>query len=106
MKHIYPSLQFCLPLSDGRSVCLYSDVEKTCKSFAEFSKKDADRYRELYKMCYECVDEFIGPATYAPPLSIMEAVTKMQATEVGRTVMEYSVLAAVKSVPEMAGVVL
>jgi phytoene dehydrogenase-like protein len=36
------------------------------------------------------VDEFIGPATYAPPLSIIDAVTKMQATKAGRLVMEYS----------------
>lgn len=90
VKHIHPSLQFCLPLSDGRSVRLYSDVEKTCKSFAEFSKKDAESYRELYHLCKKCVDEFIAPATYAPPLSIIDTVVKMQASDVGKTVMEYS----------------
>ena len=30
VKHVYPSLQFVLPLSDGRCLCLYSDVDKTC----------------------------------------------------------------------------
>ena len=90
VKHIYPPLQFVMPLSDGRAVCIYSDVEKTCANFAQFSKHDAASYRDLAKMCHECVDEFIGPATYAPPLSIIDAVTKMQATEAGKIVMEYS----------------
>ena len=89
-KHIHPELQFVLPLSDGRSVCLYADVEKTCANFARFSKKDAESYREFHKLAKQCVDEFIGPATYAPPMPIMEAVVKMQSNEVGRTVMEYS----------------
>ena len=90
VKHIYPPLQFVMPLKDGRAVCIYSDVEKTCANFAQFSKRDAESYRELAKMSQECVDEFIGPATYAPPLSIIDAVTKMQATKAGRLVMEYS----------------
>ena len=99
-KHIHPELQFVLPLSDGRSVCLYTDVEKTCANFALFSKKDAASYREFHKLAKQCVDEFIGPATYAPPVSIMEAVVKMQSQEVGRTVMEYSEKTALEIVHE------
>lgn len=90
VKHILPPLQFAMPLKDGRTVCIYSDIERTCANFAQFSQKDADSYRKLAKLCHDCVDEFIGPATYAPPHSIIDAVTKMQATEAGRTVMEYS----------------
>lgn len=90
VKNIHPSLQFALPLSDGRCVCLYSDVDKTCENFARFSKRDDESYRELYYLARECVNEFIAPATYVPPLPILDAVVKMQSTEVGRTVMEYS----------------
>jgi len=42
LQFIRPELQFALPLSDGRSLCLYTDVEKTCQSIAQFSQKDAD----------------------------------------------------------------
>ena len=89
-SHIYPSLQFALPLSDGRSVCIYSDLEKTCESFAKFSKKDADTYRELYHTLKRYMDEFLAPATYALPSPTLDAVVKMQSTQTGKEVMEYS----------------
>jgi len=45
IKYIRPEHQFCMPLSDGNSISIYTDVEKTCQSIAKFSKKDADSYR-------------------------------------------------------------
>ena len=47
LHHIYPALQFALPLSDGSCLCMYNDIEKTCSSIARFSRKDAESYREL-----------------------------------------------------------
>src|SRR3990172_479333 len=32
VRYVHPALQFALPLADGRTVCLYNDVEKTCAS--------------------------------------------------------------------------
>lgn len=100
VKHIYPPLQFAMPLSDGRAVCIYADVERTCANFARFSQRDAASYRDLARMSYDCVDEFIGPATYAPPLSIIDSVIKMQATKAGKLVMEYSEKTAQEIVEE------
>jgi len=88
--HIQPDLQFSLPLSDGRSLCLYSDVEKTCESFAKISPKDADNYREFYHMAQRCVEDFIAPATYVPAVPTLDQVKILQGSEVGREVMEYS----------------
>jgi phytoene dehydrogenase-like protein len=90
VKHIYPSLQFALPLSDGRCVCLYSDVEKTCNSIARFSQRDADSYRELYHICKRCMDEFIAPATYVPPVPALDQLVTLQKFDVGREILEYS----------------
>ncbi len=90
LKHIRPSLQFALPLSDGKCVCLYTDVEKTCQSLAAFSKKDAAAYRELYHTAARAVEEFIAPATYAPPVPALDQVVKLQTTEAGREIMEFS----------------
>ncbi len=89
-KHIFPSLQFAMPLSDGRCLSVYSDVEKTCKSFAQFSKADAEGYRELYNLAKTCVDDFIAPATYVPAEPILEQVVQLQSSEVGKTVLEYA----------------
>jgi len=88
--HVRPSLQFAMPLSDGRCVKLYNDVESTCKSFAQFSQSDADSYRELHEIARNCVDNFIAPATYVPAMPTLDQVVQLQSSEVGRIVMEFS----------------
>ncbi|HUT84498.1 MAG TPA: NAD(P)/FAD-dependent oxidoreductase [Thermodesulfobacteriota bacterium] len=90
VKHIYPDLQFAMPLLDGRCLCLYKDVERTCKSFAQFSQKDAESYREFYKLTKRCMDEFIGPATFVPPMGALDQIVRLKKTEIGRIVMEFS----------------
>ena len=90
VRHLAPDPVFVLPLSDGRAVCIWRDLERTCQGFERFSKRDADSYRELAQVARRCVEEFIAPATYAPPLPTLEAVSKMQSHETGRLVMEYS----------------
>jgi phytoene dehydrogenase-like protein len=87
IKYIRPELQFALPLSDGRSLCLYTDVEKTCQSIAQFSQKDADSYREMNKRFYDLVNDFIGPATYCPPLPPLEQTIQLEESgEVGKEI--------------------
>jgi phytoene dehydrogenase-like protein len=71
VKHIYPFLQFALPLPDGKCVCLYSDVDKTCDSIAKFSQRDADNY-------------------YVPPVPARDQLVKLQTTEIGREIAELS----------------
>lgn len=90
IKHIYPPLQFAMPLADGRCLCLYTDLDKTCESIAKFSKKDADTYREVYHRYKEYVQYFVAPATYHPALPLLDAVTKMQETDIGRELFEIS----------------
>ena len=88
IRHVYPPLQFAMPLSDGRCLCLYSDLDKTCESIAKFSKKDADTYREVYHRYKDYVQYFVAPATYYPASPLLEAVTKMQQTDIGRELFE------------------
>ena len=90
VRHIYPSLQFVMPFPDGKSLAIYSDPELTCKSIEKFSKRDAKSYRDLFARSRKMVDEFIAPATYAPPLPALEAVVKMQSSDIGREIMEFS----------------
>lgn len=85
VKHIWPDLQVAMPLSDGRCVCIYRDVEKTCASLAKFSKKDADGYRDMHRRYDEYMKNMLGPQTYVPidPAPIMAARAEM--TELGRS---------------------
>jgi phytoene dehydrogenase-like protein len=90
VKHIYPPLQFALPLSDGKCVCIYSDPERTFNSIARFSKHDADSYRDLYHRCRQAVDDFIAPATYVPAVPTLDQVVKLQQSDIGREISEYA----------------
>lgn len=72
LKFIYPPVQFACLFSDGESLCLYSDLEKSCQSIARFSKKDADAYREFYNFTEEAMNLFLAPATYVNPLPSLE----------------------------------
>ncbi|MFC1824300.1 phytoene desaturase family protein [Thermodesulfobacteriota bacterium] len=89
-RHIYPSLQFHMPLSDGRSVCIYSEVEKTCESLAQFSKHDADAYRELFEKCDRYTDGFLAPSTFIPPMSALDQAQKLYQNELGAELMSFT----------------
>jgi len=88
IKYIRPEHQFCMPLLDGNSISIYTDVEKTCQSIAKFSKKDADSYRTTVKRFQKLVDEFMAPATYLPSLPALDAVMGMERTEWGKDLNE------------------
>ncbi len=90
IKFIRPELQFAMPLPDGRSLCIYTDVEKTCKSIAQFSKKDADSYRDMSKRFFNISNDFIGPATYCPPMPPLEQTIQLEESgEVGKEINKY-----------------
>jgi len=90
VKHIFPELQVVLPLSDGRCLCMYQDVDKTCESIARFSKKDADAYRSMHSKYDELMREILGPQTYVPPESALIMAAKMEETQLGRELAELS----------------
>ncbi len=90
VKHIFPELQVAMLLSDGSSLCLYQDVDKTCKSIAQFSKKDADSYRDMHAKYDEMMREILGPQTYVPPEAALIMAAKMEKTQLGRELSELS----------------
>jgi len=87
-KHVYPDLQVVMPFADGKALCLYSDVDRSCDSIARFSSKDAETYREVYHKFNTYMDEFLAPATYARPVAALEQVLALERTEVGREISE------------------
>jgi phytoene dehydrogenase-like protein len=90
VKFVYPDLQFALPLSNGKSVCIYKDVERTYASLAKFSQKDAETYREIYHKFHQQVDCFTAAATYVPPMPAPLQAAMLDATELGREITSYS----------------
>jgi phytoene dehydrogenase-like protein len=90
LKHIYPPLQFAMPLRDGRCLCLYSDVEKTCHSLENFSTEDARVYREVALKYSQYVDSFMAPATYVQARPVLDQAVALERTPLGREISELS----------------
>ena len=90
VKYVWPELQWALPLSSGKSVCIYRDVDRTCESIAQFSKKDAEAYREIYHKFDRMMVGFLGPATYVDPIPAPLQAARLDASELGRDVTEFS----------------
>nr|XP_061806011.1 pyridine nucleotide-disulfide oxidoreductase domain-containing protein 2-like [Nerophis lumbriciformis] len=51
---------------EGQGIIVYKDVDKTCDSIAEYSAKDAKRYREIYEEFGEIQDGVIK-GMFSPP---------------------------------------
>ena len=90
VKYVYPDLQFALPLSSGKSVCIYRDVDRTCASLANFSQKDADTYREVYHKFQKQMDSFLAVATYVDPMPAPLQAAMLESSELGREISSYS----------------
>jgi len=81
LEHVYPEVQFAMTFADSSSVCIYSDVDRTCKSFERFSKKDAEAYRDFCSRAQKMMDEFIAPATYVQPIAALDQLPKLARAE-------------------------
>lgn len=101
LKFIHPDVVMSMPLSDGRSISIYSDLDKTCASIAQFSKHDADAYRETYHLFQKFMDVFLAPATYVRAHSAFEAIIKMEMGETTRLLRTYQEKSAKQIVDEI-----
>src|SRR5919108_2919962 len=68
VRYVYPEAQYALVLRDGRSLVLYKDLERTCTQIAQFSKRDADAYRDLYRR-FESMLPMLMEASFQPPMA-------------------------------------
>ncbi len=54
------------PNLEGQGIIVYKDVDKTCDTIAEYSKKDAVRYKEIYDEFGE-IEAGVVQAMFSPP---------------------------------------
>ena len=90
VRHIRPQLQWAMPLHDGKCICVYTDLEKTCASIAKFSKKDADAYRDMYRECDELMREIVGPQTFVKPEPAPLAAARMDQSPLGKKLTDFA----------------
>jgi len=77
LEHVFPEVQFAMSFADGSALCIYNELEKTCRSIERFSKKDADTYRDFYNRAQVMMDDFIAPSTYVQPMPAFDQLRKM-----------------------------
>jgi len=78
LEWIYPDVQVVMPFQDGTYLALYKDPEKSAKSIAKFSEKDAESFRNFVKWSDEAMDVFLAPASYVNPLPSLEQAAKLE----------------------------
>ncbi len=54
------------PNHDGQGIIVYKDVDKTCDMIAEYSRKDAVRYKEIYEEFAE-IEAGVVKGMFSPP---------------------------------------
>lgn len=90
VRHIFPEVQWAMPLPDGKSICVYTDPQKTSASIAKFSKKDADAYRDFYRECDELMKEIVGPQTFVKPEPAPLMAARAAASQLGNKLTEFA----------------
>ncbi|MEJ2716287.1 MAG: NAD(P)/FAD-dependent oxidoreductase [Deltaproteobacteria bacterium] len=88
LEFIHPPLVMSMLFSDGSALCIYRDVEKTCKSIAQFSQKDAETYRRISERYRVLTEDFLAPATYEMAKPAFEQMITLQRTDVGQEITE------------------
>jgi phytoene dehydrogenase-like protein len=90
IRHILPEMVWALPVKGGKSICLFTDIDRTCDSIGGYSKHDADTYREIFYKYQNYMDQFIAAATYTKPVPALEQLMTLSQHEVGKELLELS----------------
>jgi len=84
LKYITPTdAQFALVFPDNSALIMYRDIDKTCKSIEQFSKRDAEVYPYFYEMSSQLL-QAASISQLSPPPSFGTFVSFLEASEEGR----------------------
>ena len=92
LRLIEPEVNVALHGEDGRCLVMHTDPEKTARSLARFSQKDADTFLRLRDHYESVVDDVIVPDLAAPPLPAAQQRLRLEQTETGRRYLEAAAL--------------
>jgi phytoene dehydrogenase-like protein len=95
---VEPELNVALLTSDGRVLEWWTDFEKTVRSFAAFSDRDAATLRRWHDEFVPIVRELIAPEAFSPPLPLNKRHDFLSRTAMGRRLLEVSALSPLEFV--------
>ncbi len=83
LKYILPDIQYVFLFSDDSAVIIYRDIEKTCETIRQISKRDAEAYAKFCKYSGQVVKA--GQVTYfSPPPPFGRMVSFLDSSEMGQ----------------------
>jgi phytoene dehydrogenase-like protein len=96
--YIEPELNVALILQDGRSLQWWTDFDKTCDSFAQFSRRDAEALRRWRDEFRPILSQILIPEARSPPLPASERQQLLSRSNLGRRLLEVSQLSPLEFV--------
>ncbi len=82
-EYICPEVQTGLVTSDGKTLTIHTDIEKTLQSISKLSERDAETYKSLHDGYREFYQMIVIPALYTLPAKPSERVGVLEQTEEG-----------------------
>ena len=99
-RYIEPELNVALLTSDGGLLGWWTDIERTAKSFEQFSRKDAATLRRWHHEFVPIVQDILVPEAKAPPLPPEERRRLLERSAAGRRLLEVSALSPLEFVQQ------
>ncbi len=99
-RYIEPTLNVALILDDGRSLQWWTDFEKTCDSFDQFSRRDALALRRWRDEFQPIVREILIPEARSAPLPADVRQQRLSRSALGRRLLEVSALSPLEFVAQ------
>lgn len=85
LRYIDPPVGHATIFPDGRALCTYKSLDKTCESIAQFSAKDAAAYRKFAEYSATLLPMFTH-GLFVPPTPNGALTTMLEQSEEGRQV--------------------
>ena len=99
-RYIEPELNVALLTKDGGVLAWWTDIERTARSFEQFSRKDADTLRRWHHEFVPIVRNILAWEAKAPPLPPDERRKLLERSQAGRTLLEVSALSPLEFVEQ------
>ena len=96
--YIEPELNVALLTGDGRALEWWTDVDRTVRSFAEFSGRDADALRRWQHEFVPILRDILTPESRSVPLPPDERRALLERSAAGRRLLEVSALSPLEFV--------
>ena len=92
-REISPDPVASTPFKNGRAVTIHKDLNATLKSIEQFSKKDANKFREIFQFYMESKEIILGSLSSAPlPFSTM--MSALEDSDSGLDFLQFSYMSS------------